>query len=110
MSEQPDRSYRALARQPSLVRVVLAMHLGRIAGSALPIVLVLYALTIYQSPPLAGALTFLILFPGLVAAPVIGALLDRLGRLRLIRIDYAVATLGSALLAALAWSGEVPTQ
>src|SRR5690242_21099617 len=109
MTEAPDRSYRALARQPSLVPVVVAMQLGRIAGSALPIVLVLYALTIYDSPPLAGALTFLILFPGLAAAPVIGALLDRIGRLRLIRLDYIAATLGCALLAALAWLGEVPT-
>ena len=108
MTDQPDRSYRALARQPSLAPVVLAMQLGRIAGSALPIVLVLYALTIYASPPLAGLLAFLSLFPGLVAAPVIGALLDRWGRLSLIKLDYAVATLGTAVLAALAYSGEVP--
>lgn len=108
MIEAPDRSYRALARQPSLLPVVLAMQLGRIAGSALPIVLVLYALTIYESPPLAGVLTFLSLFPGLVGAPVIGALLDRFGRLRLIRIDYAVATIGAGLLAVLAYIGRVP--
>jgi len=104
----PARSYRALARQQSLGRVVTAMQLGRIAGSALPIVLVLYALTIYESPPLAGALTFLSLFPGLVGAPVIGALLDRFGRLRLIRIDYVVAALGTGLLAALVLNGRVP--
>ena len=108
MTESADRSYRALLRAPSLARVVVAMQLGRIAGFALPIVLVLYALTIYSSPPLAGVLTFLSLFPGLVAAPVIGALLDRLGRLRLIGIDYAVTTVGTAVLAALAASGRVP--
>src|SRR5688572_4820602 len=84
------------------------MQLGRIAGSALPIVLVLYALTVYRSAPLAGVLTFLSLFPGLVAAPVIGALLDRFGRLRLIRIDYVVAAVGTAALAALALNPAVP--
>jgi MFS family permease len=84
------------------------MQLGRIAASALPIVLVLYALTVYDSPPLAGALTFLSLFPGLVAAPVIGALLDRFGRLRLIRVDYVVTTVGASVLTMLVVVGQLP--
>ena len=103
-----NASYRALFSQPSLARVIVSMQLGRIAGSGLPIILVLYALTVYDSPPLAGALAFLSLFPGLVAAPVIGALLDRLGRLRLIRTDYVVTTVGAGVLAAVAFGGRVP--
>jgi len=107
VTETHEASYRALLRQPSLGRLIVAMQLGRIAGSALPILLVLYALIVYVSPPLAGALAFLGLFPGLVAAPVIGALLDQLGRLRLIRIDYVATAIGTGFLAALAFQGRI---
>jgi len=53
--------------------------------------LVLFVLSRYHSPQLAGAATFLLLFPGLLVAPVAGVLLDRHGRTRLITIDYLVA-------------------
>jgi len=53
--------------------------------------LVLFVLARYHSPQLAGAATFLLLFPGLLVAPIAGALLDRHGRTRLIAIDYFVA-------------------
>lgn len=53
--------------------------------------LVLFALSRFHSPQLAGAATALLVFPGLLVAPVAGALLDRQGRTRLIAVDYAVA-------------------
>ena len=53
--------------------------------------LVLFVLSRFHSPQLAGAATFLLLFPGLLLAPVAGALLDRHGRTRLITVDYFVA-------------------
>jgi len=59
--------------------------------------LVLFVLSRYHSPQLAGLATFLLLFPGLLVAPVAGVLLDRHGRTRLITIDYLVAAV--ALLA-----------
>ena len=80
------------------------MVLGRIGAAMLPVALVLSALTLYRSAPLAGLLTFLTVFPGLVAAPVIGALIDRFGRVRLIRIDYVVGAGLTILIAALALS------
>jgi MFS family permease len=77
------------------------MVLGRIGEAMLPVSLVLTALTLFDSPPLAGLLSFMTVFPGLVAAPLIGALLDRYGRIRLIRVDYVVGTALCLLIVAL---------
>jgi MFS family permease len=63
----------------------------------LEIAVVLFALDEFDSPAVAGAAAFLAVFPGLIAAPVVGTLLDRFGRIRLICLDYL--TMASALLA-----------
>jgi len=108
-TDPEERSYRALLRAPHLGPALFAMLLGRVGGAMLPVALVLTALTLYQSPPLAGFLSFLTVFPGLVAAPVIGALIDRFGRVRLIRIDYAVGAALTLLIAALAFASPPET-
>ena len=77
--------------------LVLSQLLGRVAGQMLRVSLVLFVLSRYHSPQLAGLATFLLLFPGLLVAPLAGVLLDRHGRTRLITIDYLVAAV--ALLA-----------
>jgi predicted MFS family arabinose efflux permease len=77
------------------------MELGRIAQAMLPVALVLLAITSYASPTLAGAFTFLVIFPGLIAAPFVGALIDRLGKVAAIRIDYVVDTALIAVIALL---------
>jgi predicted MFS family arabinose efflux permease len=71
--------------------LVLSQLLGRVAGQMLRVSLVLFVLSRYHSPQLAGAATFLLLFPGLLVAPVAGVLLDRHNRTRLIAIDYLIA-------------------
>ncbi|MEO8273540.1 MAG: MFS transporter [Chloroflexota bacterium] len=101
MTDPLDRSYRALLQAPALRQALLAMLLGRVGESMLPVALVLTALTLYESPPLAGLLTSLTVFPGLIAAPVIGALLDRFGRVRLIRLDYVVGAVMTMTITAL---------
>lgn len=77
------------------------MELGRIAQSMLPVALVLTALTNFNSAPLAGALTFLSITPGLLAAPFVGALIDRFGKLFFIRLDYVVGAAVTAIIAML---------
>ena len=76
---------------PSFTNLVVSQLLGRVAGQMLRVGLVLFVLSRYHSPQLAGAATFLLLFPGLLIAPVAGVLLDRHGRTRLVTIDYLVA-------------------
>jgi MFS family permease len=67
----------------------------------LTVSLVLFVLSRFHSPQLAGASAFLITFPGLLVSPIAGALLDRYGRTRLVTVDYAVAGLTLFLIAGL---------
>lgn len=70
--------------------------------------LVLFVLSRYGSPQLAGAAVFLFTFPGLLISPIAGALLDRYGRSRLVTVDYLVAGVMIALLAVLSWIHALP--
>lgn len=101
-------SYRALLAVPSLGRVLLAMQIARIAQSMVSIVVILFALQRYNSPQLAGAVAFASIAPGMVVSPIAGALLDRHGRVRLIIVDYLVATSSLLLVAGLSLSGQLP--
>jgi len=102
-----DRSYRALFRVPTLGRVILSMQIARTAQSMLSVAIVLFTLAAYDSPGLAGIVTFALLFPGLLLSPIAGALLDRHGRVRLIVVDYAVALVSLVLIGSLALAGRL---
>jgi MFS family permease len=104
-SESTDRSYRALIAIPDLGRVVLSMQLARIAQAMVGVAVVLFTLAEYDSPVLAGVVTFASLFPGILLSPVAGALLDRHGRVRLIRLDYIVALVTMLLVGGLSLAG-----
>ena len=109
MTQVPlDRSYRALFAVPSLGRVLLGMQIARIAQTMVSVAIVLFTLTAYGSPALAGLVTFASLFPGLLVSPVAGALLDRHGRARLIVLDYLVALAALILIGVLALTGHLP--
>ncbi len=82
-------------------RLVVSLFLGRIAGQMLTVAFVLFVLARYHSPQLAGAATFLLIFPGLLLSPIAGALLDRYGKARLITVDYLVVATTFFLIASL---------
>ena len=103
-----DRSYRALLAIPHLGRIVASMQLARIAQSMVGVALVLFTLAEYDSAPLAGLVTFASVFPGLIASPIAGALLDRYGRVRLIALDYVVACAALMLVALLSAADALP--
>src|SRR3990170_8294409 len=103
-----DRSYRALLRAPTLGRVLISMQVARVAQSMVSIALVLFTLDRYGSPAFAGLVTFASVFPGLLIAPVAGALLDRHGRIRLVLLDYVVALLAMAVIGVLALLDMLP--
>ena len=104
----PAPSYRALLAVPSLGRVLLGMQIARIGQSMVSIVVILFALQRYNSPQLAGAVAFASIAPGMLVSPIAGALLDRHGRVRLIILDYLVATTALVLVAGLSLAGELP--
>lgn len=101
-------SYRALLQVPSLGRALVGMQVIRVCQSMLGVALILFALIRYESPQIAGIVTFASVAPGLLISPVGGALLDRHGRTRLILLDLAIAALSLALIAALAVADALP--
>lgn len=88
---------------PGFPRIYGSLLLARLGLSMFSIALILFVLARFHSPQLAGAAAFLSIFPGLVVSPLAGALLDRYGRARLILIDYSIAAISMALVAALSW-------
>jgi MFS family permease len=107
-SESSEPSYRALLSVPWLPRILASMLLARIAQSMVSIAIVLFTLTEYHSPALAGAVTLASILPGLLVSPIAGALLDRHGRMRLIVLDYTVAMASMAAIAILSIAGLLP--
>ena len=103
-----ETSYRALLAIPRLGRVIVSMQLARIAQSMVGVALVLFVLQEYRSPALAGLVTFAGIVPGLLVAPISGALLDRHGRTRLIILDYVVALASLVLIGVLAIADSLP--
>ncbi len=101
-------SYRALVRVPSLLRVLVGTTVARTAGSMTSVGIILFTLDRFRSPALAGAVGFAMLFPGLVASPIAGALLDRYGRVHLVMLDYLLGAASLGLIAALALAGQLP--
>lgn len=108
MSTPPDRSYRALLAVPWFGRAMLGMQVARIAQAMLSVAIVLFTLSEYHSPGLAGIVTFVSIFPGLVVSPIAGALLDRHGRTRLIVLDFVVALTALVLVGVLSLAGMLP--
>ncbi len=107
-SPRTERSYRALLGVPGLPRILVSMQLSRIAQSMVGVTLVLFTLAEYHSPALTGIVTFVSVFPGLLIAPIAGALLDRHGRTRLVMLDYAVALIALALIGGLSLAHALP--
>src|SRR3990170_1942669 len=96
MRAAPATSYRALLAVPFLGRALAGMQLVRVCQSMIGVALVLFSLTRYGSPALAGLVTFASLAPGLLISPIGGALLDRHGRTRLILLDLVIAVIAVA--------------
>lgn len=95
-------SYRALFAIPRLGRVIASMQIARVAQQMVSVAIVLFVLDHFRSPQLAGLVTLTSILPGLLLAPIAGALLDRHGRTRLIILDYLVALAAFVLLGSLA--------
>jgi predicted MFS family arabinose efflux permease len=72
------------------------------------LILVLFVLGRYHSPQLAGITAFLGVLPGLLLAPLAGALLDRHGRALLVVADYLIAAIAAGLIAGLSALHALP--
>jgi MFS family permease len=108
MSDPSAPSYRALLTVPSLGRALLGTQIARIGQAMVGVAMVLFTLTEYDSPALAGVVTFASIAPGLVVSPIAGALLDRHGRTRLIVADFLIAMSALSLIGLLALADRLP--
>ena len=107
-SPRTERSYRALLTVPGLGRILTSMMFARIAQAMVGVALVLFTLDEYGSPALTGIVTAASVLPGLLIAPIAGALLDRQGRTKLVMLDYAVALASLVLIGGLAHLDALP--
>ncbi len=104
MSSGPHLSYRAVMALPGFRRISASFLLARTGGQMQTVALVLFSLTVFRSPQIAG-LSVLAILPGQLLSPVAGTLLDRHGRVRLILADYCVAAVGLAVIGGCALAG-----
>ena len=98
-------SYRAVFGVPEFPRLAITSLFSRIAGAMWQLALVLFVLERFRSPELAGLAVFLSIAPGILIAPVAGALLDRHGRVRLMILDYVASAIFLSALAGVAMGG-----
>jgi len=94
----PSPSYRQVLRLPGVSNLLLAACWSRLAGRMFSLAIILYTLGRFDSPALAGWVSFASMAPGMAISPLAGAVLDRMGAARAITIDLMV---GAAVLAAL---------
>jgi MFS family permease len=97
-----------LLRVPGFARLYAGLLLGRVGGTMWLLILVLFVLERYHSPQLAGVTALLAILPGLLLAPVAGALLDRYGRAPLVVADYLIAAFAAGLIAVLSAMHALP--
>ena len=98
-------SYRVLLRQRDVGRLFLSASLARLADRILTLVLVLYALARFHSPPFAGWIGFTAIAPGLLVSPLAGVLFDRVGSAAAIAVDMACSAVCILAVTMLAVAG-----
>jgi MFS family permease len=101
-------SYRRLFGTPGLIPLFTATLLTRTSIQMWEIGVVLFAISRFHSPTVAGLGVFLLVFPGLATSPLSGALLDRFGRKRLMSLDFTVAIVCLTAIVVLAVSDHLP--
>src|SRR2546425_2046322 len=95
-------------RVPGFAYLYASLLAGRVSGQMVAVALILFVLSRYHSPQLTGVTAFVAITPGLLLAPIAGALLDRYGRARLVMLDNMVAAATALLVAGLSWRQALP--
>jgi MFS family permease len=107
---QETITYRRLIRLPNVLALLAAICLARLGGRMFLVAIVFHALAAFDSPSLAGWISFAALAPGLLVSPLAGAFLDRAGAVRGVLVDLAMAaTLMGVLAGGIAIHRASPT-
>lgn len=97
-------TYRSLFAIKGVPALLTSMALSRIGARMFTLALVLYTLDRFGSPALAGWLTFAATAPGFIASPVAGMILDRLGAVAAVGMNFVVS---SALIITIILVGQL---
>jgi len=100
-------SYRRVLRLPQVLQVLACACFSRLADRMFMLAIVLYALQRYGSPTFMGWVAFAALFPGLIASPFSGVLLDRLRAPLAIAVDLLVMACVLLALTVLDHAGQM---
>ena len=100
-------SYRRVLRLPQVPQVLACACFSRLADRMFMLAIVLYALQRYGSPTFMGWVAFAALFPGLIASPFSGVLLDRLRAPLAIAVDLLVMACVLLALTVLDHAGQM---
>jgi predicted MFS family arabinose efflux permease len=103
-----DHSYGALFRVPGMKFLLTSTLASRVATQMFSVLIVLYVLDAEHSPRLSGLVVLCSQFPGILASPIAGALLDRKAKAPLMRIDFLVAAISMFAVGALALEHRLP--
>ncbi len=93
---------------PHFARLAASTIMVRTAAAMWQLALVLFVLSRFGSPGLAGLAVFLGIAPGILVSPLAGALLDRYGRVRLMALDFALSCVVLAAIAVFSLVGALP--
>ena len=100
-------SYRRVLRLPQVLQVLACACFSRLADRIFMLAIVLYALQRYGSPTFTGWVAFAAVFPGLIASPFSGVLLDRLRAPLAIAVDLLVMACVLLALTVLDHAGQM---
>ena len=100
-------SYRRVLRLPQVPQVLACACFSRLADRMFMLTIVLYALQRYGSPTFTGWVAFAAVFPGLIASPFSGVLLDRLRAPLAIAVDLLVMACVLLALTVLDHAGQM---
>src|ERR1700739_3545969 len=100
-------SYRRVLRLPQVPQVLACACFSRLADRMFMLTIVLYALQRYRSQTFTGWVAFAAVFPGLIASPFSGVLLDRLRAPLAIAVDLLVMACVLLALTVLDHAGQM---
>src|SRR5215831_239259 len=100
-------SYRRVLRLPQVPQVLACACFSRLADRMFMLAIILYALQRYGSPTFTGWVAFAAVFPGLIASPFSGVLLDRLRAPLAIAVDLLVMACVLLALTVLDHAGQM---
>jgi predicted MFS family arabinose efflux permease len=93
MAERPSiYSYSELLRLPDVPQLLAATCLSRLGGRILILAVVLYTLSEFRSPALAGWVAFASMVPGMIVSPMAGVVIDRISPAKAIIVDMISST------------------